>query len=108
MNEGLSNNNHVSKLVKSIGILILRFMVYLGSPICFCEAGHDEPGEYAFYLVDVSSLPWGVSLKHLRDPRLVALLEMCVRRRIEVEGRGKVRYIVDLRNELELELEQAA
>ena len=86
--------------VKRIGRHLLDFLACCGYPICFSRAGHDQDGDYAFFVIDISSLPKGVALRHLRSRQLIQLMEMCVHRDIAVvNNRGGINYIVPMQGE---------
>jgi len=70
-----------------------------GYPVNFSHMARDGRGDYASFRVDVAHLPPWVSINHLRHPRLLAMMELCLRREVTVtNGRGKVEYIVALGN----------
>ena len=78
---------------------ISEFLENYGYPVTFSHMAHDGRGDYAIFCVDVAHLPLWVSLTHLRHPRLLAMMQMCLRREVTVtNGRGNLSFIVALGN----------
>jgi hypothetical protein len=89
----------LESVVIKTATLILDCLGNYGYPVDFSHMAHDGRGEYAIFCVDVAHLPAWVSLNHLRHPRLLAMIKLCLRKEVAVtNGRGNVSYIVALGN----------
>lgn len=94
-----AKSDELQCLVDQTAKLISEFLENYGYPVTFSHMAHDGRGDYAIFCVDVAHLPLWVSLTHLRHPRLLAMMQMCLRREVTVtNGRGNLSYIVALGN----------
>jgi hypothetical protein len=94
-----AGKNDLESAVINTAKLMLDCLGNYGYPVKFSHMAHDGRGDYAIFCVDVAHLPAWVSLNHLRHPRLLAMMKLCLRREVAVtNGRGNVNYIVALRN----------
>ena len=90
--------NHLANEVTWIGYRMLEFLSYCGYSARFDHAGHDARGDYAYFVVEASSLP-KVALRHPPNSQLTTLMERYVRRKIAVTNDHEgLRYIVALAN----------
>lgn len=93
--------------VTRIGYRMWKLLRRCGYSVRFISMGCDKPGDYAFFVIDASSLP-KVALRLLRTPQQITLMEKALRRDVAVlNNQGKVTYIVPLRAEPELAPETA-
>jgi len=94
-----AKSDELQYLVDQTAKLISEFLENYGYPVTFSHIAHDGRGDYFIFCVDVARLPLWVSLTHLRHPRLLAMMQMCLRREVTVmNGRGNLSYIVALGN----------
>jgi hypothetical protein len=94
-----AGKSELESAVTKTATLILDCLGNYGYPVNFSHMAHDGCGDYAIFCVDVAHLPAWVSLNHLRHPRLLAMMKLCLRREVAVtNGRGNVNYIVALNN----------
>jgi hypothetical protein len=93
-----ANANNLAYEVTWIGYRMLEFLSYCGYSARFDHAGHDEPGDYAYFDIEASNLP-KVALRHLQNSQLTTLIERYLRRKIAVTNDHEgLRYIVALAN----------
>jgi hypothetical protein len=94
-----AKSNELQCLMDQTARFISEFLENYGYPVTFSHVAHDGRGDYAIFCVDVPHLPLWVSLTHLRHPRLLAMMQMCLRREVTVtNGQGNLSYIVALGN----------
>ncbi len=94
-----AGKNELDCVVIKTATLMLACLGNYGYPVNFSHMAHDGRGDYAIFCVDVAHLPPWVSINHLRHPRLLAMMKLCLRRDVTVtNGRGNVNYIVALGN----------
>lgn len=100
MSESTSANNLAYEVAR-IGYRLLAILGYCGYSVRFVRAGHDEPGDYAYFDIKASSLP-KVALRHLPNSQLTTLMERYLCRKIAVTNDHEgLRYIVALANKQE-------
>jgi hypothetical protein len=93
-----TNANNLAYEVTWIGYRMLEFLSYCGYSARFDRAGHDERGDYAYFVIEASSLP-KVALRHPPNSQLTTLMERCLRRKIAVANdHEELWYIVALAN----------
>lgn len=88
----------IAREVTGIGYLMLDCLSNFGYSIRFSQAGYDKPKNYAFFIIDTSSLP-RVALRHLQTPRTITFMEHYLNRQIViVNSHSALQYIVALKN----------
>jgi hypothetical protein len=93
-----ANANNLAYEVTWIGYRMLEFLSCCGYSVRFFRVGYDEPGDYAYFDIEASSLP-KVALRHPPNSQLTTLMERYLRRKIAVaNGHEGLRYIVALAN----------
>jgi hypothetical protein len=93
-----ANANNLAYEVTWIGYRMLEFLSCCGYSVRFFRVGYDEPGDYAYFDIEASSLP-KVALRHPPNSQLTTLMERYLRRKIAVaNGHAGLRYIVALAN----------
>ena len=101
--ETKTNNEGVDFHMVRCGRLLLKLLLCCGYFVRFKMARCDTSGDCAVivFTVDTSSLPSGVAFRHLRDPNLLALMSLCLHRKVTVSnGRGELMYTVPVKEEI--------